>query len=159
MEPMKLYKHLALSHANKIIELANQEMSQFKIHKETGISRGKIRRCLESCRIESRKQNLSQPWKGPHIKVRYSKKLYYNLKIQRKMEREYKMCIQAQPIYRVFIDFCESLYKKKIVRRFAKCSADEFLKEFKKIHPFEPTPDRTWIYKMAKSPYYDFDAE
>ena len=75
------------------------------------------------------------------------------------MDREYKMCIEAQPIYRVFINFCESLYKKKIVRRFAKRSADEFLKEFKKIHPLEPTPDRTWIYKMAKSPYYDFDAK
>ena len=115
MEPMKLYKHLELSHANKIIELANTGMNQFKIYKDTGISRGKIRRCLESCRIESRKQNLSQPWKGPHIKVWYSKKLYYNLKIQGKMNREYKTCIQAQPIYRVFIDFCESLYKKKLI--------------------------------------------
>ena len=77
----------------------------------------------------------------------------------KKKDRKYKMCIEAQPIYRIFIDFCEDLYMKKILGTRVKRSADDFLKKFKEKHPNEPTPDRTWVYKMAKSPYYDFNAK
>ena len=62
---MQLYNHLTLEHANKIIILANNKMNKNEFHKETGISRGKIGRCLPIVEITTIKPIINHQWKGP----------------------------------------------------------------------------------------------
>ena len=81
---MSLYTHLHLSHARKLIILANKGLSRYKISKITGISPGKIRRCLNACEKITRTQNLSKPWKQYRIIKRYSFKIYQNQRDQTK---------------------------------------------------------------------------
>ena len=64
---MQLYKQLSMEHANKIIILKNKKLSNYRINKITGISKGKIRRCLYLSEITKTRQNIQSPWKGPHI--------------------------------------------------------------------------------------------
>ncbi len=66
------------------------------------------------------------------------------------------MANEAKPIYVPFMNFCKKLYDKRILKRKVCRSADEFIKEFKKEFPLEAVPDRTWVYKIAKSDYYEF---
>lgn len=49
---MRLYKHLELSHAANIIARANEGLNKYQINKLTGISRGKISRCLDQAKVE-----------------------------------------------------------------------------------------------------------
>ena len=72
---MKLYKHLSLEHANKIIILKNRGLSNYKINKLTGISKEKIRHCLKLSEVEHRRIRVNQQWKGVDIKYSYSFKI------------------------------------------------------------------------------------
>lgn len=86
---MKLYNHLQLSHAKIIIVLANKKTSRYKISQITGISKGKIKRCLDSCEKITRTRNLSQPWKQFRVKKRYCFQIYKNVRDQTKLNRAY----------------------------------------------------------------------
>ncbi len=154
---MKLYKHLALSHAKNIIMLANKGYTRYKINKLTGISDGKIKRCLKTCLITKIKANNQKPWRQPKIIKKYSFKIYKFQRDQSKLNKAFEYAIEAVKIYQPFIDFCQKLYEAKILNIKVKRSADEYIKEFKKAHFNEDYPKRDWVYKMAKSIHYEFN--
>lgn len=155
---MTLYSHLHPKDARFIIARANEGLSFYKIAKLTGLNKDKIRRNLIKCRIETRKANLSQPWKGPHVKIRYSFKKWLIERDLAKSQRAYMYAKRAQEAYKEFVDFCENLYEnEKFLGKKVKRSADEFIKEFKKQKVAAPCPSRDWVYKMAKSDNYEFN--
>lgn len=156
---MKLYTHLRLSHARTIINLANKGISRYKISKITGISKGKIKRCLEGCKKQFKRINMKQPWKDAIISTSYSWKNYRDYRDQSKLNRAFKYANHAEIIYLDFIKFCKNLYNNKILGREVKRSADEFIKEFRKFFPDKDFPKRYWVYKMARSPHYQFESK
>lgn len=154
---MRLYNHLQPKDAKKIIELANQKQTQYKINKITGISKGKIKRCLDFAKVTEIIQNTWQPWKGPYKRVSYNFKKWVDQRDSSKAMRAYDYAQHAQMVYAFFISFCKELYEKKILGVKVRRSADEYIKEFKRLHPTKDFPKRDWLYKMAKSNHYDFN--
>ena len=153
---MKLYKHLSLEHANKIIILKNRGLSNYKINKLTGISKEKIRHCLKLSEVEHRRIRVNQQWKGVDIKYSYSFKIYREQKRKNKLDRAYNYAVNAQTIYALFTSFCNNLFNTKVLGKRVKRSVDEYIKEFKKCYPKGDHPQRSWVYEMAKSIHYDF---
>lgn len=154
---MKLYSHSQLKDTKSIITYTNNGITKYQISKDTGINKGKIRRCLDEAMIKTIKPNTYQPWKGPIITIRYDFQLYKNVKDQSKADRAYKYASHAEIIYIDFINFCRVLYETRILNVKVKRSADEFIKEFNKAHPTLPFPSRFLVYKMAKSHHYQFE--
>ena len=155
---MKLYSHLKAKDARFIISLANKGISMYKISKMTGINKDKIRRNLNKAKVEKRRENKQKPWKGPHIKIHYSIKKWLLERDISKSKRAYECARHAQTVYKPFIDFCQNLFEnQKVLGKKVKRSADEYIKEFKKLNPDEAVPSRQWVYRMAKSYYYDFN--
>ena len=104
-----------------------------------------------------KKMNIQKPWKQPKIIKKYSFKIYKFQRDQLKLNKAYACAKEAVKIYQCFIDFCQSLYETKILNIKVKRSADEYIKEFKKVYPNDDYPKRDWVYKMSKSIHYDFN--
>ena len=57
----KSFSHLIYKDAKRIITLANKKINQVQIHEETGISKGKIQRCLILAKNIEATPNLQKP--------------------------------------------------------------------------------------------------
>lgn len=153
---MKLYSHLQPKDAKRIIELANQGISKYKIQQITGISKGKINRCLDLSSHSIIKTNYRIGIPKPQVKTTYKFVQWINIRDQNKVGRAFEYAQNAQTIYLPFINFCKDLFNVKILNVKVKRSADEYIKEFRKAFPAGDCPSRDWVYKMAKSHHYDF---
>lgn len=144
-----------------IINLANKKNSIYKIAKKTGISKGKIRRCLNKCKIETIKQKLIRPWEeSVYIKIKYNFNIWKTKRDDSKASWAYNYAKEAETIYLQFIMFCKNLYENKtILGKKVKRSVDEFIKEFRKKYPNGDIPSRSWTYKMAKNENYLFECK
>jgi IS30 family transposase len=58
---MKLYTQLILKEAKEIIILKNKGMTNYKIAKTTGVSKGKIKRCLDKSKRINKRPNIQRP--------------------------------------------------------------------------------------------------
>lgn len=141
-EAMKLYSHLQPREASAIILLANQGLSKYKISQKTGLSKGKIQRCLSNAITKKVKARTNKQWLGPFVEVSYNFKLWLDLRDQHVAHRAFEYAKHAETIYLPFVHFCHKLYQTKILGRCIKRSADEFIKEFKKAYPHESCPSR-----------------
>ena len=156
----KSFSHLTYKDAKRIITLANKKLKQSQIQQETGISKGKIQRCLSIAKNIKRMPNLQKPWKGPHKKTSYSIKDWENNINFKKQTRSLNYAVNAVFVYQNFIDFCKELYEKGIfingrIKK-VKRSAKDFIRKYKKAFPEGDFPKKSWIYKMAKSENYPF---
>lgn len=151
---MKLYRHLLPREARKIIALANQKLSRYKIAQLTGLTPGKIRRCLEQAKIESRIEYTASRYTRFKVTVKYSFNKWldhFQYSKELKAFNQAKFCASA---YIEFIEFCKKLYETRILGTKVKRSANEYIRQFKIACPGISYPKKSWIYYMAKSEYY-----
>ena len=153
---MKTYFHLASKEAKIIIEHKNNLKSNYAISNLTGISKGKIKRCLEKAKYEKkRKPNVQQPWKGVHVYYGYSYKKWKENEFLKQKQRRKKFAYQSETKYKVFLKFMNEVFNQRILNIRVKRSALAYLFLWKQQNvPLKNAPSKSMIYHMLKSQYY-----
>ena len=72
------------------------------------------------------------------------------------MDRAYNYAVNARTIYSEFTNFCNGLFNARILDKRVKRSADEYIKELKRVNPNGDHSQRSWVYETVKSVHYDF---
>lgn len=151
---MKLYRHLLPREAQKVISMANEKTSRYQIAKKTGLTPGKIRRCLEQAKIETRVEYTASRYKRFKIVTKYNFKKWLEHFRYAKELKAFSHADHCVGAYVEFVDFCKKLYETKVLGVKVRRSANEYIRQFKLANPGVSYPKKSWIYCMAKSEYY-----